>query len=237
MLRRLREITEPVDRSDQSENAVPPTITAEDRPWFMVSETTGSTKYQGVSRTVPKQSSAIASEIAASSLRESQKDAAATNQIDKEAGTIIGPSNQNVVSCYCVAADNEEAIFKIESAQTLLLSRAIYQDGNWTCRYLSEGSSDWRTLDVGQVDFLKQGVIVPAGKHEIRFTYQPWWITPSFILSGFGWLLLGTLAAAKNIRSQAPKDDSLTDAESTKNSIEKIIRVDGTGHLTDRLSK
>jgi len=237
MLRRLREITEPVDRSDQSENAVPPTITTEDHPWFMVSETTGSTKHHRVSRTVSQKSSTTSSEIAASSLPESQKNAAATNQIDKEVGTTIGPSNQNVVSCYCVAADNEGAIFKIESAQTLLLSRAIYQDGNWTCRYLSEGSSDWRTLDVGQVDFLKQGVIVPAGKHEIRFTYQPWWITPSFILSGFGWLLLGTLAAAKNIRSQAPQDDSLTNAESTKNSIEKIIRVDGTGHLTDRLSK
>ena len=47
--------------------------------------------------------------------------------------------------------------------------------------------------EVYQVDFLQQGVILPAGQHRLHFRYRPWWLFGSLILATIAWLgmLLG----------------------------------------------
>jgi hypothetical protein len=77
----------------------------------------------------------------------------------------------------------ESAAYRVELNQPALLTRVVYQDGNWRAQVRSPGSEAWVDAEVHRVDYLKQGVILPAGHHELRFVYQPWWLFPSIVLS------------------------------------------------------
>ena len=93
----------------------------------------------------------------------------------------------------CVESNPELTTFRIRLPETLLITRSIYQDGNWKAQYRNQKASDWRPLPVLSIDFLKQGVILPKGEFEIRFSYQPWWTIPSMALSTTGVLLFAVV--------------------------------------------
>ncbi|MCH1494480.1 MAG: hypothetical protein L7U72_04560, partial [Rubripirellula sp.] len=97
------------------------------------------------------------------------------------------------IECECVESNPELAIFRIRVPETLLITRSIYQDGNWKAQYRNQTDSDWNPLPVLSIDFLKQGVILPKGELEIRFAYQPWWTIPSMALSTAGVLLFAVV--------------------------------------------
>ncbi|MEC8473175.1 MAG: hypothetical protein VXZ38_00870, partial [Planctomycetota bacterium] len=94
----------------------------------------------------------------------------------------------------CIQSDEENAIFRVEATHPVLICRAVYQDGNWQARLRTKESNQWKSQTVHQVDFLKQGVVVPPGIYFIQFYYQPWWLTLSGVLSLSGCILMTTLA-------------------------------------------
>ena len=83
-----------------------------------------------------------------------------------------------------------------------LLTRAVYQDGHWVAelrpvdlkpirlRPAIGQNGPAKLLAVAQVDLLKQGAIIPAGKWQVRFLYRPWWWWPSAALATISWLAL-----------------------------------------------
>ena len=94
----------------------------------------------------------------------------------------------------CIQSSEENAIFRIEASNPVLISRAIYQDGNWRARIRTKESNQWQSQTVHQVDFLKQGFVVPPGNYFIQFYYQPWWLTLAGVLSLSGCILMTMLA-------------------------------------------
>jgi hypothetical protein len=82
----------------------------------------------------------------------------------------------------------ESATFEVELSAPALLTRPIFQDGNWSASVESNSSEAARTTEVYQVDFLTQGVILPAGKHRLHFRYRPWWLSGSLVLATIAWL-------------------------------------------------
>ena len=71
-----------------------------------------------------------------------------------------------------------------------LIVRPVYQDGNWTATLLDASGTRATQAEVCNVDFLKQGAIVPAGEWTVTFAYHPWWFTPTAIVALVAWLLL-----------------------------------------------
>ncbi len=82
----------------------------------------------------------------------------------------------------------EVGVFDVELGSSALLTRRVYQDGNWTARYQPQGSETWIPVDVYQVDYLTQGVVLPEGKHRLQFRYHPWWLTATLSIALVGWL-------------------------------------------------
>jgi hypothetical protein len=81
------------------------------------------------------------------------------------------------------ADDPESAMYRVELDRPALLTRVVYQDGNWKARVRSMESAVWIDTEVHRVDYLQQGIVLPSGRYELRFDYQPWWRLPSIILS------------------------------------------------------
>ncbi|MGB7345930.1 MAG: hypothetical protein WBD20_17060, partial [Pirellulaceae bacterium] len=80
------------------------------------------------------------------------------------------------------------ASIKIQTDHPKLVVRPIYQDEHWHATMMDpQGVS--QTIEVLKVDYLKQGVIVPAGQWTVRFEYWPWWITPTFLIALITWLV------------------------------------------------
>jgi len=82
--------------------------------------------------------------------------------------------------------DPDRVQLAVRSSVAGLLSRRTYQDGHWHCRYRaakSPGPAQWRAADVVAVDYLAQGVWLPAGDWEVEFWYRPWWLVPSLLIS------------------------------------------------------
>jgi hypothetical protein len=87
----------------------------------------------------------------------------------------------------------ERMLVEIDTDQPVLLVRPIFQDSHWIAERRSmetEGAS-WKTSQVGQVDLLKQGTVVPPGRWEIRFSYRPWWWMASIGIAMVGWFTAG----------------------------------------------
>ncbi len=105
------------------------------------------------------------------------------------------PFQSDAANCFVRAARQtaESATFDIELSSPALMTRCVYQDGNWSALVESEGAGAAMPTEVYQVDFLQQGVILPAGQHRLHFRYRPWWLFGSLILATIAWLgmLLG----------------------------------------------
>jgi hypothetical protein len=91
------------------------------------------------------------------------------------------------------ASSPESLLVDVSCDQAVLLVRPIYQDGNWIVERRIKGvaNSDWQASVVSKVDFLKQGTIVPPGRWELRFSYQPWWWLPSIGIALVAWAAVG----------------------------------------------
>ena len=74
-----------------------------------------------------------------------------------------------------------------------LLSRPVFQDGNWFALAKNENGNELN-LDVHQVDILQQGVIVPQGAWTIEFRYAPRWFATSVVICIAGWFAWLALA-------------------------------------------
>jgi hypothetical protein len=90
-------------------------------------------------------------------------------------------------------------VVSVRAEQPALLIRPVFQDGHWSAtrrRLPLENSpesnlrSEWTSCEVGEVDFLKQGIVVPPGTWQIQFRYQPWWWIPSTMAATAGWMIL-----------------------------------------------
>jgi hypothetical protein len=82
----------------------------------------------------------------------------------------------------------ESATFEVDLSAPALLTRPVFQDGNWSASIESNDLETAISTEVYQVDFLQQGVILPAGKHRLQFRYRPWWLSGSLVLATFAWL-------------------------------------------------
>ncbi|KAA1258963.1 Bacterial membrane protein YfhO [Rubripirellula obstinata] len=112
----------------------------------------------------------------------------------------INPKIETVEQVAVVKDQSPEGMLvEISSNQPVLLVRPVYQDGHWIAerRSLETANATWQMSDVGQVDFLKQGTIVPPGRWEVRFAYRPWWWMPSIGLAGIGWAIAASLIFTK----------------------------------------
>jgi hypothetical protein len=89
-----------------------------------------------------------------------------------------------------VAKEPESEWIELTTENPGLLTRAILQDGNWIAEITTADRSDWTPICVHSVDFLKQGVVVPAGHWMIRFRYAPAWILPSIAIAIAAWASL-----------------------------------------------
>lgn len=86
------------------------------------------------------------------------------------------------VTMTTLSRGTDECRYRITSDRAGLLRRATLQDGHWRCHYRSAGASvsqAWNATDVHRVDYLCQGVYLPAGDWEVHFEYRPWFLWPS----------------------------------------------------------
>jgi hypothetical protein len=79
----------------------------------------------------------------------------------------------------------------VDLAMPALLTRTTYQDGHWRAEFREPNSAIWQATEVYRVDGLMQGVMLPAGTWQVRFVYQPWWLTWTLSVAAIGWLSLG----------------------------------------------
>jgi len=87
-------------------------------------------------------------------------------------------------------ADSFAADFENADAgeKPTLVSRRVYQDGNWRAFLVSQIDPAQRIdAEVFPVDFLSQGVRVPPGRWRVEFIYSPWWHGPAMAISFAGW--------------------------------------------------
>jgi len=101
-----------------------------------------------------------------------------------------------------VTESSDRIRLRVTTNRAALLSRDTLQDGNWKCRYRKldaasfAGDDDqkasavpmsaWQTLPVHPVDYLHQGVCLPAGRWQVEFAYRPWWRWPSYLAAAVG---------------------------------------------------
>lgn len=80
------------------------------------------------------------------------------------------------------------------ASERVVISRAVFQDGNWHAELTPlDHSGPTVAVEVFAVDFLSQGVLCPHGRWRIDFHYAPWWQRSVMILAAAGWgcILLG----------------------------------------------
>lgn len=114
------------------------------------------------------------------------------------------PSHSNVIGPVILESP-QNVIVNVRTEDPILLIRPVFQDGHWSAMRrespeanlpASDPRSEWESCEVGQVDFLKQGTVVPPGNWQIQFVYQPWWWIPSITVAIAGWaILIGSWAA------------------------------------------
>jgi hypothetical protein len=89
-----------------------------------------------------------------------------------------------------LASDADRCAFEVDVDGPSLLTRRVYQDGNWSAAFQTIGSDMWMETEVHQVDFLTQGIVLPAGTHRVQFYYQPWWLTGAILFALAGWIAI-----------------------------------------------
>ncbi|TWU67418.1 hypothetical protein [Crateriforma conspicua] len=93
-----------------------------------------------------------------------------------------------------VAVDGDSAsLINVECDRPILLIRPVLQDGGWVASVTTDdatGEQAIRTTPVVPVDRLKQGVVLPAGRHLVRWEYRPAWFWPSMAIAALAWTAL-----------------------------------------------
>lgn len=79
--------------------------------------------------------------------------------------------------------DPMEWRFDVRVLNRGLVRVSQYQDGNWQGFYRSNDNKDWQPTPVFKVDIFSQGVVLPAGDHELIVRYEPPWFMPSLVLA------------------------------------------------------
>lgn len=102
--------------------------------------------------------------------------------------SVDAQSGQSSVIMTAQSSFSETAEFEVDLVADALLTRDVFQDGNWIASYQSDGNTQWIAIDVQPVDFLIQGVVLPSGKHRVRFEYRPWWLGMTLAFALAGWL-------------------------------------------------
>ncbi len=103
-----------------------------------------------------------------------------------------------------VCDEPEQLDLEVNMNSTGLIVRPTLQDGNWIVEYTeAEGESNWRQATVRRVDYLKQGVRLPAGHWRVRFRYAPFWPLWSLPIAAMAWcmvlfLIVGRFSAPGN---------------------------------------
>lgn len=78
----------------------------------------------------------------------------------------------------------------VTTQQNTLCVRTVFQDGNWAATITStDDATETRSIEVYNVDGLKQGCLIPPGKWRLEFLYRPVWLWPSVGVSFIGWML------------------------------------------------
>tara|TARA_R110002111_G_scaffold121222_1_gene184879 strand:- start:196 stop:1056 length:861 start_codon:yes stop_codon:yes gene_type:complete len=133
----------------------------------------------------------------------SQANAAPMLNPNDQTTVIPDDSEQNHLAYEIEAIDTGHSI-KVTCNQPCLLVRAVYQDGNWAAeRKMADSDKVKGEMDaVYQVDFLKQGIVVPPGSWQIRFRYQPWWWTASKVMMAIGWIALVPLYVLSRVHCE-----------------------------------
>jgi hypothetical protein len=98
----------------------------------------------------------------------------------------------------------QHASYEVVLPQPMLLTRTVFQDGNWSASYQTAGSKGWTASPVFQVDFLQQGVVLPAGEFTLRFQYRPWWLSVTLWIAAFSWIgLAAYLPMQKRLKTRS----------------------------------
>jgi hypothetical protein len=82
----------------------------------------------------------------------------------------------------------DEAEFDVELKAPALLTRPVYQDGHWIAQCAPSNSMRWQRVKVHRVDYLTQGVLLPAGHWKLRFRYAPVWLPWSLAVAALSWI-------------------------------------------------
>ncbi len=87
------------------------------------------------------------------------------------------------------------------SDQRILVSRRVYQDGNWWAALTPrDGKGPTIHSKVFPVDFLAQGVLCPAGQWRIDFYYDPWWHRPTILIATMAWAVVLAISGSARVR-------------------------------------
>ena len=118
--------------------------------------------------------------------------------------TLAEPSVPEQVRITAGEQDEEHSGFDVVLGSPSLLTRRVYQDGNWSASYRTDGSDVWIEAEVHRVDFLTQGVVLPTGTHELRFRYQPWWLHGTLVIALVGWIgIVAYLPMQKRLKTRS----------------------------------
>ena len=82
--------------------------------------------------------------------------------------------------------ESSQRTIEIELDREALLYQSVYQDGNWYAGLTNHDTGEHVWGSVYQVDLIKQGVIVPAGRWQVDFYYAPRWVALSLVASFAG---------------------------------------------------
>ena len=154
----------------------------------------------------------------------SPDDASALPRNTTQPGNTTQPSSTGPlnVSLRSLHSSPESSEFEVTTDQATLVVLPVYQDGHWLAEYSGlddDSTKETSDLTVYPVDFLKQGIVLPAGKWRIRFRYAPWWLSWSLATAGITWVFTivlwwrsRTSRLASSVAARVPAVDASSSA-------------------------
>ncbi len=137
---------------------------------------------------------------------------------DKQSLSCIASTNFEPLSCALVAPDSNlnlpqpsgmtQATVSVQSHRASCFRLTTQSDGPAILRFAEKHDPNWRARIDGRpaqllrVDYLFQGLFLPAGKHEVQFQFMPKsaliWIQLAAMLLWLGFAIFSALAALKS---------------------------------------
>lgn len=115
---------------------------------------------------------------------------------------VVSDSVDGEANISATSIDAEKAEFRVQLTAPGLLTRPVLQDGHWVAQYAPIDDTRWESVTVLRVDYLTQGVILPAGSWKLRFVYAPSWLPWSLGIAAIAWILV-IVAYASSLRTPA----------------------------------